>query len=526
MKEVMVTIGRAAVLALLASPVLGRGVIAATAGQEQELASRLDACNVVWDSPGTNSSGSVPIGNGDVGANVWVEPSGDLVFYLSKTDAWDENGRLCKIGRVRVKFTPSLVVTNGFRQELRLAQGRIDITTGNGVRMGLWVDAHSPVVRLEAESETPVDCRAEVELWRLRDRPFGPGDDSHSGGGLSAQACKPVVLPDVVVTSAVPRVACYHRNTRSVYELSLQVQHLAALKGRFADPLWNLTFGASLSGKGFVSDGKQAIEPAAPAKRQALSVTVLTAQTDTPEAWLAILDQLERKAGKLNPARARLAHESWWREFWDRSWIFVNGAGTVPLPTNAHPWRVGVASDGRSRFSGAIAGPRVIGRALSAAEIAQFAGQQPATETRLDEETLATGCTVAAWIKPAGGEAGRILDKCTAGKADGITFVTFPALALRWIVGDHTIICPAGLKPGEWQHVAATADAGTGVRRIYLNGKLVKEERDDSAAETVTRGYVLQRFMNACSGRGGPPIKFNGSIFTVEAKPGASPETP
>jgi len=32
--------------------------------------------------------------------------------------------------------------------------------------------------------------------------------------------------------------------------------------------------------------------------------------------------------------------------------------------------------------------------------------------------------------------------------------------------------------------------------------------------------------MNACSGRGGSPIKFNGSIFTVEAKPGASPRTP
>ena len=54
----------------------------------------------------------------------------------------------------------------------------------------------------------------------------------------------------------------------------------------------------------------------------------------------------------------------------------------------------------------------------------------------------------------------------------------------------------------------------------------MKEEHGDPAGETVTRGYVLQRFMNACSGRGGSPIKFNGSIFTVEAKPGASPETP
>jgi hypothetical protein len=45
-------------------------------------------------------------------------------------------------------------------------------------------------------------------------------------------------------------------------------------------------------------------------------------------------------------------------------------------------------------------------------------------------------------------------------------------------------------------------------------------------APELTQGYVLQRFMNACSGRGGSPIKFNGSIFTVEKEPGASPETP
>jgi hypothetical protein len=32
----------------------------------------------------------------------------------------------------------------------------------------------------------------------------------------------------------------------------------------------------------------------------------------------------------------------------------------------------------------------------------------------------------------------------------------------------------------------------------------------------VTQGYILQRYMNACGGRGNAPIKFNGSIFTVD----------
>jgi hypothetical protein len=48
--------------------------------------------DLVWDTPGKNSSDSMPIGNGDIGANVWVEQNGDLLILISKTDSWDENG--------------------------------------------------------------------------------------------------------------------------------------------------------------------------------------------------------------------------------------------------------------------------------------------------------------------------------------------------------------------------------------------------------------------------------------------------
>ncbi|MEP7233501.1 MAG: DUF5703 domain-containing protein [Ginsengibacter sp.] len=38
----------------------------------------------------------------------------------------------------------------------------------------------------------------------------------------------------------------------------------------------------------------------------------------------------------------------------------------------------------------------------------------------------------------------------------------------------------------------------------------------ENAGKVITRGYTLQRFMNGCAGRGNYPIKFNGSIFTVD----------
>ncbi len=84
----------------------------------------IETYNVVWDSPSNDSSGSMPIGNGDIGLNLWVEENGDLLFYISKTDLWSENCRLLKLGRVRLKLSPNpFDKGNRFCQTLKLRQG-------------------------------------------------------------------------------------------------------------------------------------------------------------------------------------------------------------------------------------------------------------------------------------------------------------------------------------------------------------------------------------------------------------------
>lgn len=344
----------------------------------------LGSCNVVWDSPSENAHGSMPLGNGDVGINAWVEGNGDLVFYVSKTDAWNENAILCKIGRVRVKFDPPLAVKGSFRQELKLRDGLIEIEVGEqnaAAKIRLWVDADQPVVRMDAESAVPVNCRVEAELWRLRELPLSDMDEYSHGDGKNplAQSYNLRTLPDVVVPDAGPRLVWYHRNTRSVYPVCLEVQHLEALKGKFADPLLNHTFGASVRGVDMERDGAKTLKSTKPAKRHQLSVCVLAERAETPDAWLRDLERVEQGALRVSFERARQVSATWWQAFWNRSWVFVGA--------------------------------------------------------------------------PAGAAA------------------------------------PA--PPPE-----------------------------------LTQGYVLQRFMNACSGRGASPIKFNGSIFTVEKQPGASPDTP
>ena len=117
--------------------------------------------NVVWNSPSKNSLGSMPIGNGDIGANVWVEPSGDLVQLLSKSDAWDENMRLVKLGRVRIHLDSA----NGaqpdtkagtqqeFHQELFLRDGAIEVRMPQA-SLRVWIDAQHPVVQVDGQSES------------------------------------------------------------------------------------------------------------------------------------------------------------------------------------------------------------------------------------------------------------------------------------------------------------------------------------------------------------------------------------
>jgi len=137
-----------------------------------------------------------------------------------------------------------------------------------------------------------------------------------------------------------------------------------------------------------------------------------------------------------------------------------------------------VDSNGGSRFAGEIASPVALERVLSAAEIARLAGEKPGSATPPADISLAKGFTVTAWIKPAAGEAGRVFDKVTAGGSDGFLFDTHPGLALRLIVGADTLTQPRCLQAGEWQHIAATVDP-RGTKRIYLNGKLLKQEGGD-----------------------------------------------
>src|SRR4051794_14814283 len=85
--------------------------VTAAVATETNGISDLTNYNVSWNGVGPTSSQSMPLGNGDIGLNVWIEANGDVSFYISKSDAWSAdafgNFPLLKLGQVRVSINPN-----------------------------------------------------------------------------------------------------------------------------------------------------------------------------------------------------------------------------------------------------------------------------------------------------------------------------------------------------------------------------------------------------------------------------------
>lgn len=290
---------------------------------------RLAHYNVVWDSPSEDSKGSMPFGNGDIGVNAWVEPNGDLLLLLSKTDAWSENHRLLKLGRVRIRLGTGLLADDAaFEQELRLNEGEMTVRfgpDGEKARMRVWVDAHHPVVRIEAESAEPSALETTLEAWRTEEREL-TGDEAHSAYGIHGGPDPIIVYPDIVLEDREESIAWYHRNEKSIWAGNLRHQGLEALIEQQDDPLKHHTFGGLIEGEGLRNDGDKTLASVEPRERFVVNIHVRSEQTPSAEAWVSDLEEQAKEVNQqVSFEEARAAHRDWWRQFWNRSWIFVEG---------------------------------------------------------------------------------------------------------------------------------------------------------------------------------------------------------
>lgn len=292
----------------------------------------LDQYDVIWTTPSADCHGSMPLGNGDIGLNAWAQADGDVCFYIGKTDLWGDNGRLLKLGLVRVRLSPNPFAAGvQFRQQLHLRDGTMTLTsTPPGSSSGpttvrLWVDANHPVIHLTIDSPTASDATASFELWRkvptslpsieVSDLMWGAPAGTPGGGPT-------IVEPDTVLRDLPEAIGWYHRNVKSVGpEVMMRTQDL--LESPWTDPLIHRTMGAVIR-----ADGGQRLDDqhlaSAGQTRHCFNIYVLTQQPATAEAWLASMQSVISRVEAQPPDGRLAAHREWWNAFWDRSKIDIH----------------------------------------------------------------------------------------------------------------------------------------------------------------------------------------------------------
>ncbi|MCY2930664.1 MAG: DUF5703 domain-containing protein [Planctomycetota bacterium] len=300
----------------------------------------LDEYDVIWDSPSENARGSMPLGNGDIALNAWVEADGDLQFYIGKTDAWDDNSRLLKVGRVRVSLSPNPFREGGtFRQALRLRGAEMVVTasapgaTDAPVEVRLWVDANHPVIHVTVESKQPLTATASFELWRTAQTALPSLEYSDIYQGCP-QPPPTITEPDTVLENLPEGIGWYHRNVKSVGpELTMTFQDLA--EGPWKDPLLHRTFGALIRAQEARRvDDRHLESPNGP--RHRFSITVLTKHPATQEQWLAGVREIVKKTEAVDFHERRKAHLAWWESFWGRSHVYIRDREAATATGNGH----------------------------------------------------------------------------------------------------------------------------------------------------------------------------------------------
>jgi alpha-L-fucosidase 2 len=302
-------IGRVLVIILLfhSSVSLGKQFDGEKVRMDKKIQKALATCDVSWDSLGYYSAHSMPLGNGDIALNVWTEQNGDVLFYISKTDAWNESGNLVKIGRVRVSLNPNPFFNGAlFQQVLLLKDSEIQISGGTEKQktiLTIWVDANNPVIRLQVASQKPVKLKVTLDPWRTE-------VENASGGLVSA---------DVVSAPSNNQIVWYHRNEKT------------------KNPnLVNRTFGAMIEGDGLINGEGNSLQTVSPGRDLRFSVSPLTAVTPTADDWLQQLNRQVAGIKSLNWEKSNSAHKQWWQQFWQRSWIFINGDDAATSVTRGY----------------------------------------------------------------------------------------------------------------------------------------------------------------------------------------------
>ena len=282
--------------------------------------------NVVWRTPSTDAWESMPLsGRFGAGANVWVQ-DGALWLYLAHNMAYDEEGRLMKLGALRI--TPSNAVFNNltsFKQELDLASGAIFINalskSGARLKMKLWFADENLIIESTSKQKTTFEIS--FGTWRDKIR-----DSIYIDMGKRLHTLRP---DDVNMSNA--GIVWNHSNANYASTIANELKKQSISPESITNPALNNVFGGAvvcnrpLSPKTRTAANWQLWKGASWSmittsdKSHIIVVALRAGKNRQPSTWMSEASSLlEPKSLKL----AAIKEAKRWNEFWSRSYININ----------------------------------------------------------------------------------------------------------------------------------------------------------------------------------------------------------
>jgi len=276
--------------------------------------------NVIWETPSKDALESMPLsGSNGAGANVWVQ-DGSIWLYLAHNGAYDQEGRLLKLGCVRITPKETKLGETGFRQELDLASGAITIQQGD-FKASLWFSGETLV--LESESVNSQSFDVAFGTWR---------DKKLEGIRVDMMGARGNYNPDQIQANTEGFV-WLHRNA----DFAGDVVGMAKAQGIAENAVYDVTTkrvsGGAIVVQGGLSniteapvrwqlwDGKAWTGNTTAGKNHIIAMRLGGAMNCDPRQWPE-----DAKAMLTLKARekAKAEEQERWNEFWSRSHININ----------------------------------------------------------------------------------------------------------------------------------------------------------------------------------------------------------